>query len=217
MKATLKRKLGLCFLVLIVVGLGIAIGGDVVVREGNLDVAGDLTVCSDIFLLDNLYVDGFISGSYPGPDAYLDDVYAYSLNVTTDLYVGGSVNADYYLEHSSFYEKDVYGEALDYLGDSSYTIKINAQGEKEYDHGADPVFLQRRCTVTEPDKYTEKKVWNEELNKYQTVRVHETREEWTSDLGMKVAWLRQCVFELKQENEMLKVELAKVKARLGVE
>jgi len=34
---------------------------------------------------------------------------------------------------------------------------------------------------------------------------------------MKIAWLRQCVFELKQENQMLKAELAKLKEAVGVE
>ena len=38
-----------------------------------------------------------------------------------------------------------------------------------------------------------------------------------SHLEMKVAWLRQCVFELKQENEILKAELTKLKAAVGVE
>lgn len=33
---------------------------------------------------------------------------------------------------------------------------------------------------------------------------------------MKVAWLRQCVYELKQENEQLKTELAAIKAKLGM-
>ena len=65
--------------------------------------------------------------------------------------------------------------------------------------------------------YTEEEVWNEELNEYETVRAYETREELGSDLGMKVAWLRQCVFELKQQNEMLKAELSKLKAAIGVE
>ena len=34
---------------------------------------------------------------------------------------------------------------------------------------------------------------------------------------MKVVWLRQCVYELKQENEGLKAELAAIKAKLGME
>jgi hypothetical protein len=32
-----------------------------------------------------------------------------------------------------------------------------------------------------------------------------------------MAWLTQCVYELKQENETLKAELAAIKAKLGME
>jgi hypothetical protein len=34
---------------------------------------------------------------------------------------------------------------------------------------------------------------------------------------MQVAWLRQCAYELKQENEQLKAELAAIKTKLGME
>jgi len=34
---------------------------------------------------------------------------------------------------------------------------------------------------------------------------------------MKISWLTQCVFELRQENQMLKAELAKLKEAVGVE
>jgi hypothetical protein len=34
---------------------------------------------------------------------------------------------------------------------------------------------------------------------------------------MKVAWLRQCVYELKQENQTLKDEIAKLKSVVGIE
>ncbi len=196
MKATLTSKLAMCVLAVAIVGLGIAIGADVIVQNGDLTVDDDLVA-------DSLYAGGVV--------AYGDSA------VIGDLYVDGTVDADSYTEHSSFYDKDVYGTALDYSQDSSNTIKVNAQGEKEYDHEADPAFLQRWVTVTDYEKYTDEQVWNEELNEYETVRVYETREELTSDLGMKVAWLRQCVFELKQENEMLKAELAKLKAAVGIE
>jgi len=186
-----------------IVGLGIAIGGDVIVQNGHLTADEDLTASDDVYAVGVLY---------GGALAALGNS-----TVNGTLYVDGDVNADGYIEHSSFYDKDVYGTALDYSQDSSKTIKINAQGEKEYDHQADPAFLQRWVTVPDYEKYTKEKVWNAELNKYETVRVYETREELTSDLSMKVAWLRQCVFELKQENEMLKAELAKLKAAIGVE
>lgn len=202
MQTRLRSRLGLCFLVLAVVALGIAIGADVIVQNGDLTV-DDLEVGDDATVYD--YLQASILFAYGNS------------GIGGDLYVDSYVNADYYLEHSSFYDKDVYGTALDYSQDSSNTIKVNAQGEKEYDHEADPVFLQRWVTVTDYKEYTEEEVWNAELNEYETVRVYETREELTSDLSVKVAWLRQCVFELKQENEMLKAELAKVKAALGVE
>ena len=38
------------------------------------------------------------------------------------LYVVGKVDADYYDEHSTFYDKDTYGSALDYVKDSSKTV-----------------------------------------------------------------------------------------------
>ena len=203
MKATFRSNLAMCVLAVAVVGLGIAIGGDVIVQNGDLDVDDDLTVDDQAYVTSTLYAGCLCSLGNSMVDGW--------------LYVGSYVNADYYLEHSSFYDKDVYGKALGYSQDSSNTIKVNAQGEKEYDDEADPVFLQKWVTVTDYKKYTEEEVWNEELGKYETVRVYETREQLTSDLSMKVAWLRQCVCELKQENEMLKAELAKAKAAVGVE
>jgi len=37
------------------------------------------------------------------------------------------------------------------------------------------------------------------------------------DLGMLVAWLRQSVYELRQENVTLKAELAAIKEHVGME
>lgn len=134
-----------------------------------------------------------------------------------NLYVGNKVDAHTYATHSSFYDKDTYGRALGYIEDCSKTITINAKGEKEYNHEADPEFLKTWVTVKDYDKYTDKKVWNEESQEYETERIYETHQELRTDLGMQVAWLRQCAYELKQENEMLKAELAAIKAKLGME
>jgi hypothetical protein len=134
-----------------------------------------------------------------------------------NLYVSGWVDFDYYITHSVFYDKDKYGNALDYLEDSSKTIKVNAEGEKEYDHERDPVFLKKLVTETDYDKYTDKMVWNEQLQEYEPVRTYETHQELRSNESLKIAWLRQCVFELKQENEMLKAELGRVKQAVGME
>ena len=71
-------------------------------------------------------------------------------------------------------------------------------------------------TVKDYDKYTEEKVWNEELQEYEPVRIYQTHQELRTNLGMQVAWLRQCVYELKQENQTLKTELAAIKAKLGM-
>ena len=38
-----------------------------------------------------------------------------------------------------------------------------------------------------------------------------------SSFSAKMAWLTQCVYELKQENQTLKAELAAIKAKLGME
>jgi len=134
-----------------------------------------------------------------------------------NLYVGNKVDAHTYAYHSSFYDKDTYGRALGYIEDCSKTITINAKGEKEYNHEANPEFLKTWVTVKDYDKYTDKKVWNEELQEYEPERIYQTHQELRTDLGMQVAWLRQCAYELKQENEMLKAELAKIKAKLGME
>ncbi len=134
-----------------------------------------------------------------------------------DLRVEGYVYSLGCRSLSSFYDKDKYGRALDHSEDNSRTIKLSATGEKEYNHEADPVFLQAHVTVKDYDKYTEKEVWNEELQCNITRRIYQTHQELASDESMKVAWLRQCVFELKQENGQLKSELAAIKAKLGME
>ncbi|MBW8039781.1 MAG: hypothetical protein FVQ85_07255 [Planctomycetes bacterium] len=133
------------------------------------------------------------------------------------LVVGNYVDANDYLTHSSFYDKDTYGNALDYSQDSSNTIKLNAAGQNEYDHEADPEFVQRWVTVTDYDNYTEHEVWDEALERNITRRTYQTHQELRSNLGMKVAWLRQCVYELKQENQVLKGEIAQLKAAVGIE
>lgn len=131
-----------------------------------------------------------------------------------DLYVGQYVYAVDFIPRSPFYDKDTYGKALDYAEDSSKTIKVNAQGQKEYNHEADPVFLKKWVAVKDYDKYTDKQVWNEDLQEYEPVRIYKTHQELGTSLGMEVAWLRQCVYELKQENQMLKDQLQTLKDEL---
>ncbi|MCK4292900.1 MAG: hypothetical protein KAY65_06870 [Planctomycetes bacterium] len=139
------------------------------------------------------------------------------VTVYNDLFVTCDVDANTYSEHSAFYDKDTYGTALDYLEDCSNTIKVNGEGMREYDHERDPVFLKKSVSVKDYDKYTDEYVWNEELQEYEPVRTYETHQELRSSLSMKVAWLRQCVFELKQENELLRGELAQIKQKLNME
>ncbi len=139
------------------------------------------------------------------------------VKVHNNLYVEWDVDANTYSEHSTFYDKDTYGSALNYSEDSSRTIKLNAEGEKEYNHEADPVFLQKWVTVTDYNEYTEEEVWDDVLNKTITRRIYQTHQELRSNLSMKVAWLRQCVFELKQENQVLKDEIARLKEAVGIE
>jgi hypothetical protein len=141
-------------------------------------------------------------------------------NLTTnsgDLYVGHYVYAKDFIPRSSFYDKEIYGKAMDYLTDSSTTIKTNAQDQKEYNHEADPEFLKVWFPVKDYDKYMDKEVWNEQLQKYETERIYQSHQELGTNLGMQVAWLRQCVYELKQENEQLKAELAAIKNKVGME
>jgi len=139
------------------------------------------------------------------------------VTVYDDLYVTYDVDANTYSEHSSFYNKDTYGRALDYAKDSSETIKVTAEGKNEYDHEADPEFLKKWVSVKDYDKYSDEEVWNEEIQEFETVRTYETHQELRSSLSMKTAWLRQCVFELKQENESLRAELAAIKQHVGME
>ena len=134
-----------------------------------------------------------------------------------DLVVGQSVDANEYLEHSCFYDKVSYGRALDYAQDSSNTMRLNAEGQKDYDHEADPIFLKRWVTVKDYDGYSEENVWNAQLQEFENIRTYKTHQELRSSLSMKVAWLRQCVFEMKQENETLKTEIGAMKAKLGME
>lgn len=211
MKRVVKSKLPACALVLLAAGLGIVFGGDVVVKQGDMDVSGDLEVTGKMYgpsscleVGHSLLVDGsFTFDSYGA--------------VTESLFVGEWVDADAYLEHSSFYDTELYGPALDYLADSSTIITLNNQGQKEYNHQADPVFLQRWVEVEDREKYTEVEVWDEERQKIVTERIYETHEELHSSLSMKVAWLRQCVYELKQDNDTLKAELAQMKVKLGIQ
>ena len=108
-------------------------------------------------------------------------------NKTGDLYVGHRVDANEYVTHSAFYDKDTCGRALNYIEDCSRTIKINTDGGKEYNHEADPEFLKTYVTVTDYDKYTDEKVWNEELQDYEPVRIYQTHQELRTNLGMQVA------------------------------
>jgi len=133
------------------------------------------------------------------------------------LWVDGLVYCEDVVTGSSFYDKDVYGTALDYLEDSSKTVKVNPEGEKEYNHEADPLFLQKWLTLKDYDKYTEEEVWDDVLKKNVTIRIYQTHQELRTSLGMQVAWLRQCVFELKQENQTLKDEIAQIKDAVGIE
>ena len=139
------------------------------------------------------------------------------VTVHNDLYVTYDVDANTYSEHSTFYDKDTYGSALVHSEDSSKTIKVNSEGQKEYNHEADTEFLQRWVTVKDYDNYTEEEVWDDALEQTITRRIYETHQELRSNLSMKVAWLRQCVFELKQENQALKDDIAKLKDAVGIE
>jgi len=139
------------------------------------------------------------------------------VTVHNNLYVNGWVSAEEVIDRSSFYDKDTYGRALDYLVDSSKTIKVNPEGEKEYNHEVDPEFVQRWITLKDYDKYTEEEVWDDLLEKAITNRIYETHQELGSSVTMKLSWLTQCVFELKQENQALKDDIAKLKDAVGIE
>jgi len=293
MKRTLTSRWAVGLLVFILIGLGIAIGGDVIVKEGTVEgekfkttgctasgtkavAFGNSTTASGIHstamgysttgsgdsstaMGRNSTASGHYGSTAMGWTAYAGGTTStamgysvaalgnystaigkYSANYVQDsftvgygdvdlrvesdvvtmyddAYVHGELSAEDVIDRSSFYDKDKYGTALGHVVDSSETIKVNDEGGKEYKHEADPVFLQRWITVKDYDKYTEEEVWNDELEIYEIRRIYETHEELGSSLSAKVAWLAQCVFELKQENEMLKAELAKLKAAVGIE
>lgn len=136
---------------------------------------------------------------------------------TGDLYVGLDVYAKDFVARSPFYDKNIYGRALDYAEDCSRLIKVNADGTKEYNHEAEPVFLQKWVTLKDYDKYGEEEVWDDQLKMFITERNYETHQQLGTSLGAEVVWLRQCVYELKQETETLKSVLAAIKEHVGME
>ena len=187
--------------------------GDFSTAMGAHTIAGPATYTTAIGkAFTNDYQDSFAVGF--GQKDF--SVESELVTVHKNLHVTYDVDANTYSEHSAFYDKDTYGAALDYTEDSSKTIKVNADGETEYDHEADPVFLQKWVTVKDYDKYTEEDVWNEALEQNITRRTYQTHQELRSNLSMKVAWLRQCVYELKQENQTLKDEIAQLKVAVGI-
>jgi hypothetical protein len=168
----------------------------------------------------NSFTVGYGSYGNPKVDFKVESGVVTVGNLTTnsgDLYVGNNVYAKGFIPRSAFYDKGLYGRALDYAEDCSKTVKVTAEGSKVYNHEADPEFLKAWYPVKDYDKYTDTKVWNEQLQEYEPERVYQTHQELGTDLGMQVAWLRQCVYELKQENETLKAELAAIKAKLGMQ
>ncbi len=273
MKKVSKDKFGMFAVIVILVGLGTVIGGDVVVQQGVIEgmkfkgtsctasgngstAMGFNTVASgttstamgyetsasgsfstamgyyttatasrSIAMGDHVDATGFWTtalGKYSANSVANSFTVGYGssgnpqvdfrvesglVTVCDDLFVTHDVDANTYSEHSSFYDRDSYGRALDYARDSSETIRVNAQGRREYDHEVDPEFLKKWVTVKDYDQYTDEQIWNEETQEFETVRTYETHQELRSSLSMKVAWLRQCVFELKQENENLKARL----------
>jgi len=139
-----------------------------------------------------------------------------AVTVYGDLYVSGDVDADDYLEHSPFYDQQAHGSALAYLDDSSRTITRNDEGEKVYDHDADPTFLKKMANVKDYNTYTEEPRLEPRTNTIVKVRKYAVKQEVRGSLGMKVAWLRQCTYELKQENDALKAEIAAIKQAIGM-
>ena len=144
---------------------------------------------------------------YNGVDLRVEN----GLVTVNDYLYSDTVDAHTWAEHSSVYDKSAYGPALDHVADCSKTVTVDADGQEVYDHDADPEFLQLRVTVKDYDRYTEEDAVGPNGESIK-VRVYDTHEETRSNLGMKVAWLRQCVYELKQENETLKTRLAALEA-----
>ncbi len=182
MRRVLKNKLALCVLVVLVVAPGVVFAADVIV-DGNGDV-----VVGRYLYGQGTYLE-VVDRVHTYYDLDVEDGALFENNtaVIGDLYVSGDVDADEYNEHSSFYDKEVYGPALDYLADSLTIITINDQGEKEYNRAADPAFLQRWVELEDREKFTEAEVWDEDRQKMVIERVYETHEEPHSSLSMKVA------------------------------
>lgn len=193
-------------------------------EDSSIAIGGYTEASATSSIAFGVFSENDISNSFtigyggPGGNDKVDfRVESEEVNVYGDLHVSGTIYGELADGGSSFYDKDSYGRALDYLVDSSKTVKLNAEGEKEYNHEADPIFLQKWVTVKDYDKYTEEEVWIEELNETITRRIYETHQELRSNESMKIAWLRQSVFELKQENQMLKDEIARLKEAVGIE
>ena len=64
MRNEVKSRLITGILVLIVVGLGAVIGGDVTVQDGDLDVDRDLSVGRYLDVSDDADIDGYLDVDY---------------------------------------------------------------------------------------------------------------------------------------------------------
>ncbi len=136
------------------------------------------------------------------------------VRVFGDLTVDGTIWGDLG-ESSCFYDKGVYGPALDYVADSTQTIKQGSDGTKQYDHEADPEFLKVWADVKDYDSYAVEYVDDPYSAEMIERRIYDTHKELRTNTSVKIEWLRQCVYELKQENEALKVRLAALEAAVG--
>jgi hypothetical protein len=122
-----------------------------------------------------------------------------------------TVSAVTYIDRSTEYDKDTYGSALQYLNDvSSRTTASDIIGKVEYNHTADPEFLQYsygypcNCKMVEICNMVKGNVSalgsNVIEEKEQEVCYNEERCDTCTgigrDIGGTISWLRQTNFEL---------------------
>lgn len=136
---------------------------------------------------------------------------------TANAYFSGEISATGYNTRTNVYDKSR-GKALDFIKDSDYYL---TDGEidhtKFYGYTTSEVTDYDRPIIVK-ENYTYFGDDANEITVYydKTTYPYKKIEEGVS-LGSEISVLRQAVFELKQENQTLKDEIAEIKAAIGID
>jgi len=201
-------------------------GSDIILTAGDggdvsgMPQAGD---GGDILLIPGTKGSGAGSPS-DGKVGIWDSTPNYPLEIDADvsgisLYVSANVSATGYNERTSVYDK-LLGNALDRIYDSDEV--------KNPDGSINHLLLDggRSYEVTDysrPEiRIIEVEIFDETLGKNQTIEIEQTyypyqKTVYDMSRSQQINKHEQAIYELKQENQMLKAELAKLKEAVGIE